>query len=96
MDRYMQMLNAHALSQIKRKPDVPDWRLMIGTAEDLTPQPVLIQQYQIPKEVANNLTKLNQLNNDEIALAIDNNILEVNDYNGNTALLAGFIGGANT
>lgn len=91
---YRQMLDSIALSVLNRTPDIPDYHLMVGTAEELAPLPVLIPQHEIPKEVANSLTQLNDLDNETITQLIEQQSLEINDFNGNTALLAGMIGGA--
>ena len=91
---YRQMLDNIALSVLNRSPDIPDYHLMVGSAEELSPLPVLIPQHEIPKEVAQSLTQLNELDNDMIEKLIDEQSLEINDFNGNTALLAGMIGGA--
>ena len=91
---YRQVLDNIALSVISRVPDIPDYHLMVGTAEELSPLPVLIPQHEIPKEVANSLKKLDDLDNETVTKMIDEQTLEINDYNGNTALLAGMIVGA--
>ena len=91
---YRQTIDRIALSVLNRSPDIPDYHLMVGTAEELAPLPVLIPQHEVPKEVAQSLTKLNDLDNDTVAKLVDEQSLEINDFNGNTALLAGMIGGA--
>lgn len=91
---YRQTLDRIALSVLNRTPDIPDYHLMVGSAEELASLPVLIPQHEIPKEVAHSLTQLNDLDNDTIEKLIDEQSLEINDFNGNTALLAGMIGGA--
>ena len=91
---YRQTLDRIALSVLNRSPDIPDYHLMVGSAEELSPLPVLIPQHEIPKEVAQSLSKLDEIDNDTIAKLIDEQSLEINDFNGNTALLGGMIGGA--
>ena len=39
---YFQFLNLHALRAKMTTAMIPDPKLMVGTAEDLTPQPVLV------------------------------------------------------
>lgn len=90
---YRSIINAFAFGVLYQNPDIPDYRLMVGTAEDLTPQPVLTEQAQIPKEIATQLHKYEDMDDEQTYNAIANGILEVNDYNGNTAILAGKIGG---
>ena len=91
---YRQTLDRIALSVLNRSPDIPDYHLMVGTAEELAPLAVLITQHEVPKEVAQSVTKLNDLDNDTVAKLVDEQSLAINDFNGNTALLAGMIGGA--
>lgn len=90
---YRKVLNSIALNVLLHDADIPDYHLMVGTAEELAPLPLLIPQHKIPKDVASNLSKLNTLSNDQITNAINDNMLEINDFNGNTALLAQLIGG---
>ena len=89
---YMSMLNLHAFNQLTHLIDVPDHHLMIGSAEDLTPQIAEISQAVIPKDVAENLRHLDGLTDEEVNEAIQNNILEVNDFNGNTAIVEELLG----
>lgn len=89
---YMAMLNRHAFNQLVHPVEVPDNRLMIASAETLAPQSVLISQATIPKDVAENLRHLEGLTDEEVHDAIDNGILEVNDFNGNTAIVEEMLG----
>lgn len=89
---YMAMLNRHALNQLNHKVEVPDNHLMIGSAESLAPQKVTIQQARIPKDVSDNLRKLEGLTSEEVHDAINDGILEVNDFNGNTAIVEEMLG----
>ena len=88
----MSLLNLHALNQLVHPVDFPDNRLMIGSAETLAPQNVLISQATIPKDVAENLRHLEGLTEEEVHDAIDNGILEINDFNGNTAIVEEMLG----
>lgn len=89
---YMALLNRHAFNQLHRPVDVPDNHLMIGSAEDMKPQSVLISQAKIPKDVAENLAHLEKMNDAEVEQAIADGILEVNDFNGNTAIVEELLG----
>ena len=89
---YMDMLNLHAFKQLNMRVEIPDNHLMIGSAESLSPQPVVISQARIPKDVADNLRHLEGLTEEEVHDAINNNILEVNDFNGNTAIVEELLG----
>ena len=89
---YMQMLNLHALKQFSHGVSMPDFHLMIGEAESLRPQKMEISQATIPGDVAENLRRLDGLTDEERTEAIANNILEVNDFNGNTAIVEELLG----
>lgn len=39
---YMPIINAIGLKTLSKVPDIPDYRLGIAEAEDLTPQPLII------------------------------------------------------
>ena len=91
---YRAVINGFAFGVLHKNPDIPDYHLMVGTAEDLSPQPVLIEQATIPKEVADQLHRYDGMTDEQTYYAIANGILEVNDYNGNTTILAGKIGGS--
>ena len=92
MRDYMAMLNRHAFNILHHPVDVPDNHLMIGSAEDLKPQSVLISQAKIPKDVAENLSHLEKMSDVEVEQAIADGILEVNDFNGNTAIVEELLG----
>lgn len=90
---YRKVLNGIAYKVYKKPVEIPDYHLMIGTAEHLDEIPLLISQAKIPSKVAKNIEKIETVTGGDIEQAIADNILEVNDYNGNTAILAGMIGG---
>lgn len=88
MSNYMSILNAHAIGVLAQSPAIPDYHLMVGSAECLSPLPLLVyQQTAIPTEIAENMKKYDEMSNDDIMTAIANNQLEVNDMNGNIALI---------
>lgn len=90
---YRTILNGIALKVLTNPVDIPDYHLMIGTAENRSSVPLVISQTKIPSKVAESLEKLDSLSNESIEQAINDNMLEINDFNGNTAILAGMIGG---
>ena len=90
---YRNIINSIALGVLLKNPDMPDYRLMIGTAEQLDSVPLLISQTKIPTKVAETLEKTQRMTNEELEQSIANNSLEVNDFSSNTAILSGTIGG---
>lgn len=90
---YRKIVNGIAVRQLIKSPDMPDYHLMIGTAEQLDNVSLLIPQHKVPSEVAKGLEKLETISNETIEQAIINGTLEVNDFNYNNAVIAGMIGG---
>ena len=90
---YRKTINGIARGVLIKPPQIPDYHLMIGTAENMSDIPLLISQTKIPSKVAENLETLNKLSNEEMTQAIADGILEINDFNGNTAIIGSMIGG---
>ena len=84
---YNSMLCKHALSMFSKGVEIPDYHLMVGDAEDKTSQNIMIPVKKVPKEIAENMNKYEQMSDSEIMTAIDENMLEVNDLNDNVFLL---------
>ena len=77
---YRSIIDGIALSQIQRVPDIPDYHLMIGSAEELSPQPVTIYtQAKVPKEIVSGWETLNKRTNEELQQAIADGTIEVDD-----------------
>lgn len=92
MNGYRSVLNAIALSQVATVPNIPDFHLMIGSAECLESLPLLIyKNASVPTAVVDNMSKISDLSNDEIAQKIADGSLEVNDINLNLATIGGGI-----
>lgn len=90
---YRNIINGIALGVLLKNPDMPDYRLMIGTAEHLDSVPLLISQTKIPSKVAESMEEKNTLSNDALEKAIANNTLEINDVSDSGAILGALIGG---
>lgn len=85
---YRQILDGFALNSLTKLPSIPDYHLMVGSAEDLTSQPLLVyKNANIPTEITKNMATMANLTNEEIAEKIADGSLEVNDINGNIASL---------
>ena len=85
---YRQVLNDIAMSQLAVSPNIPDFHLMVGSAECLEPLPILVyENASVPNEVVENMKTVNNMTNEQIEKAIENNQLEVNDMNWNLATL---------
>lgn len=87
-----QNMNAHALGVLINPIDIPDFHLMVGSAEFLGSFPIMIYRDYLPNEVVKNLQQFSEMTNEDIQQAIADNVLEVNDLNGNTSLLGDGLG----
>ena len=88
MSDYRQIINGFAFNQLSKLPNIPDFHLMVGSAECLESLPVLVyENATVPNEVVENMKKVNNMTNEEIEQAINDNTLEVNDMNLNLATL---------
>jgi len=93
MNGYRGIINQFALNTLIKNPNIPDFHLMVGSAETLAPLPLLVyENAKVPTEVVQTLKAVSNSSSDEIAEAIANGSLEVNDLNWNTALLGSGLG----
>ena len=90
---YRQVIDRFALNQLIKNPIIPDFHLMVGSAEILDSLPLLVYEHaSIPSEIAGNMKITEEKTNEEIEQMISNNELEVNDLNWNLALLGSGLG----
>lgn len=93
MEGLKQVYNAHGVKALLKNPNIPDFHLMVGTAEDLSPQHVLTVVNKVPPEIAKNLKKFENYTDEEIENLIANNQIEVNDLNGDISTIGNPLGG---
>ena len=92
MNGYRNILNNIAMSQVATVPNIPDFHLMVGSAECLDGLPLLVyENASVPNAVVQNMQSVSNLSNDEISEKIASGSLEVNDINLNLATLGGGI-----
>ena len=90
---YRQVLDKFGLQSLVKQPNIPDFHLMVGSAENISPLPlVIVNTYKIPTQVVNNMEALKDVSSEEISKAIADNNLEVNDLNWNLALIGNGLG----
>lgn len=90
---YKGLLNKLALQSMKTAPNIPDFHLMVGSAECHTSLPVLVyQNAKIPADLVLNMKKVQEHTHEELQEMIAYNQLEVNDLNWNLALLGNGLG----
>lgn len=93
MNGYRGIINNFALNTLTKAPNIPDFHLMVGSAETLAPLPLLIyENAKVPSEVIQNMNIMKSKTSEEIADAIADNNLEVNDLNWNLALIGSGLG----
>lgn len=90
---YKSMLNQFALNTLSKLPNIPDYHLMVGSAERLDSLPLLVyKNAKVPTEVVDMMNVTKSVSSEEIAEAIANNNLEINDLNWNLALIGSGLG----
>lgn len=93
MNVYRGIINQFALNTLIKNPNIPDFHLMVGSAETLAPLPLLVyENAKVPNEVVQTMKAVAEKDSNEIADAIANNNLEVNDLNWNLALIGSGLG----
>lgn len=85
---YRQVINKQALSVLIKNPNIPDYHLMVGSAERLDGMPLMVYESStIPTSLFNTYNEIKKMDSGDIEQAIADNSLEVNDLNFNVALL---------
>ena len=64
---YKQNINRQAYNVINKLPEVPDYHLMIGDAEELNTVPVLVAKTYVPKYAVKTQADISTATDDEIA-----------------------------
>lgn len=80
---YRQVMEAIALNQLTRPVQVPDYRLMAGTAEELSSQPIVAYIDFMPKSDYNMLPDPN-LSYEDVQDKLASGQLTVDDFFANT------------
>lgn len=90
---YRQTLDNFARGVLAKAPNIPDYHLMVGSAETLESLPVLVyENAKIPTELVAGYTAIQQNDPADIQQAIADNSLEVNDLSWNIALIGAGLG----
>lgn len=90
---YRQVIDGFARNSLIKAPNIPDFHLMVGSAEETSSVPLLVyENAEIPSEIVKNMAQMSNLTQNEIAEKIANNTLEVNDINGSVALIGSGLG----
>lgn len=89
---YRSVCNAFALGQIKKDPDIPDFHLMVGSAEYLSSLPVLASGNYVPKQDYKLMTSYANMEAEDVTKAINEGALEVDDFIENTYFTGAALG----
>lgn len=90
---YRQVIDAFALQSLLQAPEIPDYHLMIGSAEELAPLPLMLYaRANVPKQIVQGWDNLKDLSSDQVESLINNQQLEVNDLNYNLAFIGNGLG----
>lgn len=85
---YRQQINKHGLRALNKAPNIPDYHLMVGSAEDLSSKPLVLYEKALPDNVGNMVRASQALKEDEnLQEKLNTNVLEVNDIMGNISLI---------
>lgn len=90
---YRQVIDKQALNVLVKNPNIPDYHLMVGSAERLDGMPLMVYESStVPTSLLNSYGNIKQMDSEDIEQAIADNILEVNDLNLNLALIGSGLG----
>lgn len=81
---YRQMLNRQGLKALLKTPDIPDYHLMVGDAEDLASKPVMVFENVMPKQVAKYLPQMGDMSYEEVQQNLASGKLTIDDFFNNT------------
>ena len=77
---YRQMLNRQGLKALSKTPDIPDYHLMVGDAEDLASKPIMIFENVMPKQVAKYLPNMQDMSYEEVQQNLASGKLTIDDF----------------
>ena len=76
---YRNIINAIALRQIKKPVEIPDYHLMVGTAEQLKSQPIVHYVDFMPKSTYDNLPNP-EMTFEEVQQNLASGTLTIDDF----------------
>lgn len=90
---YRGVIDRYALNTLIKLPQIPDFHLMVGSAENLDGIPLLVQKNSaVPQAVAENIQEQSKSTNDELQQKIADNVIELDDLNFNVATIGDSLG----
>lgn len=77
---YRRLLNMQGLRALAVPCQIPDYRLMIGNAEDLSPQPIMVFTDFMPQQVAQALPDVTDMSYEDIQQDLASGKLTIDDF----------------
>lgn len=77
---YRQFLNKQGAKALLKSPDIPDFHLMVGEAEDLSSKPIMIYENVMPKQVAKYLPRMEDMSYEEVQQNLASGKLTIDDF----------------
>lgn len=77
---YRVVINRFASNCIQKKVDIPDYHLMVGSAECLHPLPLVVFPDYMPKNMAKPIIDNSKLSYEEIQQNLSSGKLSINDF----------------
>lgn len=93
MSEYRQVLDSFALHTLMKNPDIPDYHLMVGSAEMMDSLPVMIYQDFVPAQYAPLVREMKDLSTEQIQEGFDSGQLTIDDFIDTTFFLGDALGG---
>ena len=84
---YRNNVNAHARGVLVKPPHIPDYHLMVGSAEDLESKPLVVHKKAYPTVATESIKIAQNMTDAEMQERLANDTLEVNDFMENTLLI---------
>lgn len=93
MANYRKILNAQGLKNLSKLPQIPDYHLMVGSAENLGSLPIIVYEKGIPKEVSVMVQNMSEISDQEMAEKLTAGEISINDMMANTSTIMSGLGG---
>ena len=77
---YKGMMNMHAYNVLEKLPDIPDCKLMVGSAEQLAPLPVIFYKKAIPPQATPLMDNVKNMSYEDMVEGLHSGALSINDF----------------
>lgn len=84
---YRQILNMFGRKSLLKPVHVPDFDLMVGDAENLSSQPIILYEQAMPKQTYNALPNLSEMTYEEVQQDLASGKLSIDDFFLNTSTI---------